>query len=214
MSSICFSTITAKTTSSRKQVGSLLYCGVNGSSNRPEMPPRYQTALAACSSYPPLTQPQHYTYINGTVSENSTLTVPLPNNTLTAIPKSPSRLQLTAQTFLSPRRRRTTLGSPSRQANPALSPSKSSSNLKAVAERAERAERAESPRKVATITRGERTSGMIKLAARNTFKGRENEVVDWDKESEQLDLEMPSPFIRRRGFSRISAGFSSRNSNQ
>lgn len=161
--------------------------------------PRFQTAPAACSSYPP--PAQHYTYIHNSASENSTLNtppVPIP-------PKSPSRLQLTAQTFLSPRRRRTTLGSPSRQANPALSPSKSSSNLRAVAE---------SPRKVATITRGERTSGMIKLAARNTFKGRENEVVDWDKECEQLEMEMPSPFIRRRGMSRISGGFSSRKSNQ
>jgi hypothetical protein len=73
---------------------------------------------------------------------------------------------------------------------------------------------AESPRKVATITRAERTSGMIKLAARNTFRGRENDAVDWDRESEQLEMEMPSPFIRRRGVSRISGGFSSRNSNQ
>jgi hypothetical protein len=178
------------------------------------MPPRFQTAPAACSSYPPPAQPQHYTYINGTVSENSTLPNPpieytsITTTAAVPIPKSPSRLQLTAQTFLSPRsRRRTTLGSPSRQANPALSPSKSSSNLRAVAE---------SPRKVATITRAERTSGMIKLAARNTFRGRENEVVDWDRESEQLEMEMPSPFIRRRGVSRISGGggFFSRNSNQ
>ena len=50
---------------------------------------------------------------------------------------------------------------------------------------------------------------MIKLAARNTFRGRENEVVDWDKECEITpEGEMPSPFIRRRGVSRISAGLS------
>ena len=59
------------------------------------------------------------------------------------------------------------------------------------------------------LTRGEKSSGMIKLAARNTFRGRENEVVDWDKECEITpEAEMPSPFIRRRGVSRISAGLS------
>ena len=60
------------------------------------------------------------------------------------------------------------------------------------------------------VTRGNSTGGgMIKLAARNTFRGRENEVVDWDKECEITpEGEMPSPFIRRRGVSRTSAGLS------
>jgi hypothetical protein len=50
---------------------------------------------------------------------------------------------------------------------------------------------------------------MAKLAARNTFRGRENEVVDWDRESSlNAEGEMPSPFIRRRGVSRISGGLS------
>lgn len=51
---------------------------------------------------------------------------------------------------------------------------------------------------------------MVRIAARNTFRGRENEVVDWDREVElSQEGEMPSPFIRRRrGQSRISAGLS------
>ena len=47
--------------------------------------------------------------------------------------KSPSRLEFKTPSFLSPRRRRTTLGSPSRQANPALSPMKSNGDLAAAA---------------------------------------------------------------------------------
>ena len=50
---------------------------------------------------------------------------------------------------------------------------------------------------------------MVRIAARNTFRGRENEVVDWDREVElSQEGEMPSPFIRRRRTSRISAGLS------
>jgi hypothetical protein len=59
------------------------------------------------------------------------------------------------------------------------------------------------------LTRSEKSSGMIKLAARNTFRGRENEIVDWDKECENTpEREMPSPFIRRQGVPRRSAGIS------
>lgn len=161
--------------------------------------PRYQTAPAACSSYPP---PQHYVYANGEVSENATVNIP-------PVPKSPSRLQLTAQNFLSPRRRRTTLGSPSRQANPALSPMKSQTNLRAAVEPPPPLPLPVQRKHTSVIlNRGDKTGGMVKLAARNTFRGRENEVVDWDKECEIAEGDMPSPFIRRRGVSRISAGLS------
>jgi hypothetical protein len=51
---------------------------------------------------------------------------------------------------------------------------------------------------------GGTSGGMVKIAARNTFRGRESEIVDWDRECEiQPEMEMPSPFIRRRG-TRIS----------
>jgi hypothetical protein len=102
-----------------------------------------------------------------------------------------------------PPRRRTTLGSPSQQAKPVLSPIKSHTNLRAAAGNNELISRKHTS---VGLTRGERSSGMIKLAARNTFRGRENEVVDWDKECEiSQEGEMPSPFIRRKG-ARISAG--------
>jgi hypothetical protein len=56
---------------------------------------------------------------------------------------------------------------------------------------------------------GPETKAMVKIAARNTFRGRENEIVDWDQEVQMSqEGEMPSPFIRRRGQSRISAGLS------
>lgn len=147
--------------------------------------------------FPP---PQHYEYLNNeicSISENSTINLP-------PLQKSPSRLQLTAPlNILSPRRRRT-LGSPSRQANPSLSPVKSQTNLRAAAANVERKHTS------MVVTRGNSTGGgMIKLAARNTFRGRENDVVDWDKECEVTpEGEMPSPFIRRRGVSRTSAGLS------
>ena len=158
--------------------------------------PRYQIAPTQCASYPP---PQRYEYLNDeicAISENSTINPPSPH-------KSPSRLQLITPTFLTPRRRRTTLGSPSRQAVN-ISPMKSHTNLRAAATNIE-------PRKHTStvLTRGEKSSGMIKLAARNTFRGREYEIVDWDRECEITpEGEMPSPFIRRRGVSRISAGLS------
>jgi hypothetical protein len=174
----------------------------SASGNRPEMQ-RYQTAPAACASYPP---PQHYIYSNGEISENATVNIP----PVPTVPKSPSRLQLTGQNFLSPsHRRRTTLGSPSRQANPALSPMKSQTNLRAAAEAPPPLPLPVQRKHTSVmITRGDKNGGMIKLAARNTFRGRENEIVDWDKECEIVEGEMPSPFIRRRGVSRISAGLS------
>src|SRR5437762_9102801 len=156
---------------------------------------RYQTAPANCASYPP---PQRYEY---TISENTTVNIP----PLPPLQKSPSRLHLTSQNFLSPTRRRT-LGTPSRQHNPTLSPVKSHTNLRAAAAATDVATRKHTS---TVLTRGEKPSGMIKLAARNTFRGRENEVVDWDKECDiTLEGEMPSPFIRRRGVPRISAGLS------
>ena len=156
--------------------------------------PRYQTSPANCASYPP---PQRYEY---TISENTTINIP----PLPPVHRSPSRLHITPQNFLSPTRRRT-LGSPTRQANPVLSPVKSHTNLRGAAAADATARKYTST----VITRGEKSSGMIKLAARNTFRGRENEVVDWDKECEITpEGEMPSPFIRRRGPSRISAGLS------
>ena len=125
-------------------------------------------------------------------------------------PQTPGRLQLAAQNLLlSPRRRRTTLGSPTRQANPALSPMKSNTNLRVAADFPDPI-----PRKHVSVVlaRGEKVVGMAKLAARNTFRGRENEVVDWDSESGlNPEGEMPSPFIRRRGQSRISGGLSRMN---
>ena len=84
--------------------------------------PRYQTSPANCASYPP---PQRYEY---TISENTTINIP----PLPPLHRSPSRLHITPQNFLSPTRRRT-LGSPSRQANPSLSPVKSHTNLRAAA---------------------------------------------------------------------------------
>ena len=160
---------------------------------------RYQTGPANCASYPP---PQRYEY---TISENTTINIP----PLPPLHKSPSRLQITTQNFLSPTRRRTTLGTPSRQVNPTLSPIKSHTNLRAAAAAAAAAEVTARKHTSTVLTRGEKPSGMIKLAARNTFRGRENEVVDWDKECEITpEGEMPSPFIRRRGVSRISAGLS------
>ena len=154
--------------------------------------PRYPPAPANCASYPP---PQRYEY---TISENTTVNIP----PLPPINRSPSRLHITPQNFLSPTRRRT-LGSPTRQANPVLSPVKSHTNLRAAADAAARKHTS------TVLARGEKSSGMIRLAARNTFRGRENEVVDWDKECEITpEGEMPSPFIRRRGISRISAGLS------
>lgn len=165
----------------------------DNSANRPELG-RYQTA-PACASYPP---PQ-YTY--DIPSENTVNIPPIPE-----IPKSPSRLQLATQNILSPRRRRTTLGSPTRQANPALSPVKSHVNLRADAKQ----EMGPPARKHVSVVlnRPEKFSGggMVKIAARNTFRGRETEIVDWDKECEVNEGEMPSPFIRRRGVSRNSTG--------
>jgi hypothetical protein len=161
---------------------------------------RYQTAPAACASYPPTAQPQYHPFTNDTISENETVNIPpIPT------PLSPNRLQLTAQNILlSPRRRRTTLGSPSRQANPALSPMKSHTNLRA----ANALPDPPPARKHVSVVLS-RGVGMAKLAARNTFRGRENEVVDWDRESTlNPEGEMPSPFIRRRGVSRISGGLS------
>jgi hypothetical protein len=162
--------------------------------NRPDMP-RYQNASVPCASYPP---PQHYEYVNEATSENTTINIPpLPQI------KSPTRLQLTAPSFLTPHRRRTTLGSPSRQNNPTLSPVKSHTNLHAAANMD-----AISRKHMSTVlAKGDKAGGMIKVAARNTFRGRETETVDWDKECELApEGEMPSPFIRRRGVSRISAG--------
>jgi hypothetical protein len=52
---------------------------------------------------------------------------------------------------------------------------------------------------------------MVKMAARNTFRGRENEIVDWERECEtNPEVEMPSPFlVRRKGASsRTSGGIS------
>lgn len=165
--------------------------------NRSNMP-RYQTAPAPCASYPP---PQHLEYIDEVISENTTINIP----PLPQIIKSPTRLQIIAPSLLSPRRRRTTLGSPSRQNNPTLSPVKSHTNLHAAAN----IELGSRKHMSTVVTRGEKVGGMVKIAARNTFRGRETEVVDWDKECESVpEGEMPSPFIRRKGVSRISAGLS------
>jgi hypothetical protein len=160
--------------------------------------PRYQAAPAPCASYPP---PQHFEYISEAISENTTINIP----PLPQIIKSPTRVQITAPSLLSPRRRRTTLGSPSRQVGPTLSPVKSHTNLHAAA-----SIDANSRKHMSTVlTKGDKAGGMIKIAARNTFRGRETEVVDWDKECELTpEGEMPSPFIRRRGVSRISTGLS------
>jgi hypothetical protein len=150
---------------------------------------------AQCASYPP---PQHPEYLEDAVSENTTVNIP-------PLPHTPSRVQLIGHQFLSPRRRRTTLGSPGRQVNPSLSPVKSQANLRAAAE----ADAISRKHASTVLTRGDRVGGMVKVAARNTFRGRENEVANWDKESEFVpEEEMPSPFIRRRGVSRISAGIS------
>lgn len=110
------------------------------------------------------------------------------------------------QNTLTPRRRRTTLGSPTRQANPALSPVKSHLNLRAEVKN----EMAPPQRKHISVilNRDKQSGGMLKIAARNTFRGRETEVVDWDREYETNEGEMPSPFIRRKGTSRVSAGLS------
>jgi len=147
-------------------------------------------APAACASYPP-----------------PTAQLPIPTDDPVP-PKSPSRLQL-AQNMLTPRRRRTTLGSPSRTTNPALSPVKSYTNLRVTAPKPEpvpmmKRASLQPPRERLSAVGVGGVGGMIKLAARNTFRGRENEVVDWDRECDEG--EMPSPFIRRRGVSRISAG--------
>jgi hypothetical protein len=168
----------------------------NGSGNRPHFQ-RYETDPAAYASFPPPNQYYQYT-------EPITDTAPTNPTPMSPPPKSPGRLQLTAQNFLSPRRRRTTLGSPTRQANPSLSPMKSYTNLRATAEKTDMLP----PRKhVSVALTREKVVGMAKLAARNTFRGRENEIVDWDREaSVNPELEMPSPFIRRRGVSRISGG--------
>lgn len=162
------------------------------SANRPDLA-RYQTA-PGCASYPP---PQ---YTVDKASENTLTIASIPE-----IPTSPTRLQM-AQNFLSPRRRRTTLGSPTRQANPALSPTKSHTNLRAEIKQ----EPMPPPRKHISVTlnRPETRGGLVKIAARNTFRGRETEVVDWDKECEVNEMDMPSPFIRRRRTARQSAGTS------
>lgn len=169
-------------------------------------------------TYPP---PQYTEYTTSTGSAN--MTAPLPT-----IPKSPSRLQSTTSA-LTPRRRRTTLGlgSPTRELNPSLSPVKSHANLRATNQTltvnmnnlrsAENAERQEGVvglvrRNTSTMaSRLEKAGGMVKVAARNTFRGRENEIVDWERECEaNPQAEMPSPFlVRRKGASsRISGGIS------
>ena len=146
------------------------------------------------------TQVAYYEHIDDAISENATVNIPpVPEN-----PKAP-RLQLSAQNILTPHRRRTTLGSPTRQANPSLSPIKSHTNLRAVANMEAIQRKHTSP----GIARPDKSGGMIKIAARNNFRGRENEVTNWDKECEvNPALEMPSPFIRRRGLARLSAGLS------
>jgi len=165
----------------------------------------------AYASYPP---PQYNDYTTSTASENVTVNIP----PLPTIPKSPSRLQTAAANLLSPRRRRTTLGlgSPTREVNPTLSPTKSHTNLRAAMNNASNATTQELPvmlvrRNTSTLaSRMEKAGGMVKVAARNTFRGRENDIVDWDRECEMYpEVDMPSPFIRRKGMSsRISGGIS------
>ena len=159
---------------------------------------RIQTAPTVCASYPP---PQHYDYH----SENSTINIP----PLPIIPTSPTSPSSKMHAFLSPRRRRTTLGSPSRQVNPSLSPIKSHTNLRAAAQ-IDAIARKHTSTYLSRGTGAEKQNvAMVRIAARNTFRGRENEVVDWDREVElSQEGEMPSPFIRRRRTSRISAGLS------
>jgi len=159
---------------------------------------QFQSVPAPCASYPP---PKHHDYFETAVNENATVNIP----PLESSRHSPERMRVTGEMFLTPRRRRTTLGTPSRQANPVLSPVKSQTNLRAAANVEVVSRR---PMSI-TVNRSDKAGGMVKLAARNTFRGREHEVVDWVKECElSPDAEMPSPFIRRRGLSRTSAGVS------
>jgi hypothetical protein len=148
---------------------------------------RHQPAPSA--SYPP---PEHLgSYENG-ASENVTVNIP----PLPQMMKSPS----SAHVMSSPSRRRT-LGSPSRQLKLAVSPVKSHANL-----RAQAAMDGVVRKQTSIGLRSDRASAMVKLAARNTFRGRESEATDWDKECERNEkTEMPSPFIRRK--SRISGVF-------
>jgi hypothetical protein len=144
----------------------------------------------------------HHEYIDP-ISENVTVNIPILENQ-----KSPKSHQTPSQNFLSPPRRRTTLGTPSRQHH-SLSPTKSHLNLRAAADVANFDPGHRKRMSTGMPQRSDKMGGLVKLAARNTFRGRENEAADWDKECDSHPaLEMPSPFIRRRGLARISAGLS------